>query len=204
MKSCPQNIKDNTVTPTNVVDGAVGVKKTYWYVAIVNNNSERSIASKLSGDKWKNAYECYVPVQHEERVWKNGRKNKIDRVLLPAMLFLKCTEKDRKEILQYGYIKNFLKDYTKGSKGSYPIAIIPEVQMNELKEMVDKANSPVTIVSGNFHLGDKVQVVAGALTGLEGKILVEPKGTYLVVEINSIGYAMVQVNQNEVKNITKK
>ena len=204
MKSCPQNIKDNTVTPTNVVDGAVGVKKTYWYVAIVNNNSERSIASKLSGDKWKNAYECYVPVQHEERVWKNGRKNKIDRVLLPAMLFLKCTEKDRKEILQYGYIKNFLKDYRKGSKGSYPIAIIPEVQMNELKEMVDKANSPVTIVSGNFHLGDKVQVVAGALTGLEGKILVEPKGTYLVVEINSIGYAMVQVNQNEVKNITKK
>ena len=204
MKSCPQNIKDNTVTPTNVVDGAVGVKKTYWYVAIVNNNSERSIASKLSGDKWKNAYECYVPVQHEERVWKNGRKNKIDRVLLPAMLFLKCTEKDRKEILQYGYIKNFLKDYTKGSKGSYPIAIIPEVQMNELKEMVDKANSPVTIVSGNFHLGDKVQVVAGALTGLEGKILVEPKGTYLVIEINSIGYAMVQVNQNEVKNITKK
>lgn len=204
MKSCPQNIKDNTVTPTNVVDGAVGVKKTYWYVAIVNNNSERSIASKLSGDKWKNTYECYVPVQHEERVWKNGRKNKIDRVLLPAMLFLKCTEKDRKEILQYGYIKNFLKDYTKGSKGSYPIAIIPEVQMNELKEMVDKANSPVTIVSGNFHLGDKVQVVAGALTGLEGKILVEPKGTYLVIEINSIGYAMVQVNQNEVKNITKK
>lgn len=204
MKSCAQNIKDSTVTPTNVVDGAVGVEKTYWYVAIVNNNSERSIASKLSEDRWKNAYECYVPVQHEERVWKNGRKNKIDRVLLPAMLFLKCTEKDRKEILQYGYIKNFLKDYTKGSKGSYPIAIIPEVQMNELKEMVDKANSPVTIVSGNFHLGDKVQVVAGALTGLEGKILVEPKGTYLVIEINSIGYAMVQVNQNEVKNITKK
>ena len=204
MKSCPQNSKENTVSPTNVVDGAVGVEKAYWYVAIVNNNSERSIASKLSEDKWKNTYECYVPVQHEERVWKNGRKNKIDRVLLPAMLFLKCTEKDRKEILQYGYIKNFMKDYTKGSKGSYPIAIIPEVQMNELKEMVDKANSPVTIVSGNFHLGDKVQVVAGALTGLEGKILVEPKGTYLVVEINSIGYAMVQVNQNEVKNITKK
>lgn len=199
MKSCPQNSKENTVSPTNVVDGAVGVEKAYWYVAIVNNNSERSIASKLSEDKWKNTYECYVPVQHEERVWKNGRKNKIDRVLLPAMFFVKCTEKARMGIMQYGYVKNFLKDYTKGKNGRYPIAVIPESQMNELKKMVDKANSPVTIASGHFHLGDEVQVISGPLTGLEGKILIEPKGTYLVVEINSIGYAMVQININEVK-----
>lgn len=199
MKSCPQNSKENTVTPTNVVDDAVGVEKTYWYVAIVNNNSERSIASKLSEDRWKNAYECYVPVQHEERVWKNGRKNKIDRVLLPAMLFVKCTEKARKGIIQYGFVKNFLRDYTKGAKGSYPAAIIPDNQMNELKEMVEKAESPVTITSGHFHLGDKVQVVSGPLTGLEGKILIEPKGTFLVVEINSIGYAMIQINQNALK-----
>lgn len=204
MKSCAQNIKDSTVTPTNVVDGAVGVEKTYWYVAIVNNNSERSIASKLSEDRWKNAYECYVPVQHEERIWKNGRKNKIDRVLLPAMLFVKCTEKARNGIMQNGYVKNFLKDYTKGSRGSYPIAIVPEDQMKKLKEMVDKANSPVSIVSGHFHLGDQVQVIAGPLKGFKGKILVEPQGTYLVVEIHSIGYAMVQINKNEVENITNK
>lgn len=204
MISCAQNKMDEKVTSADVVDGAVGMEKERWFVAVVNNNAERSTASKLSEEKWKNAYECYVPVQHEERIWKNGRKNKIDRVLLPAMLFIKCTEKKRNELLQYGYIKHFLKDYTKGIRGSYPIAEIPESQMTELKKMVDQANSQVSIVSGLFHLGDKVQVISGPMIGLEGKILIEPKGTYLVVEINSIGYAMVQINQNEVKNITKK
>ena len=66
---------DEKVTSADVVDGAVGVEKERWFVAVVNNNAERSTASKLSEEKWKNAYECYVPVQHEERIWKNGRKN---------------------------------------------------------------------------------------------------------------------------------
>ena len=73
----------NPITPvTDVVDGAVGVEETHWYVAIVNNNSERSVAERLKDRGMEGAYESYVPIQREKRVWKNGRKKEIDRVLL--------------------------------------------------------------------------------------------------------------------------
>lgn len=189
------------ITPANVVDGAVGVEDLHWYVAVVNNNSERSMAGKLTDERMGGAYECYVPSQKEKRVWKNGRKKEVDRVLLPAMLFVKCTEKKRIEAQYLGYVKNFLKDHTKGKNGRYPVAVIPDDQIRQLKMMLAKSTAPVTIENVHFRLGDFVRVTSGPLTGVEGNIVVEPKGTYLVIAIDTLGYAKVQINQREVEKI---
>lgn len=192
------------ITPANVVDGAVGVEDLHWYVAVVNNNSERSMAGKLTDERMGGAYECYVPSQKEKRVWKNGRKKEVDRVLLPAMLFVKCTEKKRIEAQYLGYVKNFLKDHTKGKNGRYPVAVIPDDQIRQLKMMLSKSTAPVTIENVYFRLGDFVRVTSGPLTGVEGNIVVEPKGFYLVIAIDSLGYAKVQINQSEVERLTEK
>lgn len=189
------------ITPANVVDGAVGVEDLHWYVAVVNNNSERSMAGKLTDERMGGAYECYVPSQKEKRVWKNGRKKEVDRVLLPAMLFVKCTEKKRNEAKYLGYVKNFLVDFAKGSKGRHPVAVIPDAQIQQLKIMLEKSVTPVTIEDIHFRFGDAVKVTSGPLKGVEGNIVVEPKGSYLVIAIDSLGYAKVQINQKEVEKI---
>ena len=88
---------DNTVVtavPSGVGD-AVGVQDRKWFVAIVNNNTERSVEEKLS----KSGYETYVAKQKVIRVWKNGKKAKVDKVLLPSVVFIKCTERERREIV---------------------------------------------------------------------------------------------------------
>lgn len=190
------------VTSANVVDGAVGLEETHWYVAVVNNNSERSIAEKLMDKRLEDAYECYVPIQREERVWKNGRKKVVDRVLLPAMLFVKCTEKKRRKALDLGFVKKFMLDHTKGCDGHFPVAIIPDRQMQQFKDLLSKATAPVTVENVHFRLGDAVRITLGALAGIEGNIIVEPQGTFLVIAIDSLGFAKVQINQNEVEKIT--
>ena len=189
------------VTSANVVDGAVGVEETHWYVAIVNNNSERSVAERLKDRGMEGAYESYVPIQREKRVWKNGRKKEIDRVLLSAMVFVKCTEKKREEAVKLGYVKSFMRDYAKGNQGHFPYAIIPDNQIQRLKDMLAKAITPVAIENVHFRLGDSVRVVSGALEGIEGNIVVAPNGTYLVIAVDTLGYAKVQINRSEVEKI---
>ena len=56
---------------------AVGVEKANWYVAIVNNRSEKVSAEKLS----KEGYEAYVASQEEYRLWRNGKKKKMKELL---------------------------------------------------------------------------------------------------------------------------
>lgn len=37
-------------------------------------------------------YDTYVPTQKELRRWKNGRRKIIDRIVIPAAVFVRCTE----------------------------------------------------------------------------------------------------------------
>lgn len=65
----------NNLSPvTYVVDDAMDVKN-YWFVAIVNHNSEKKSSEKLNDLSNEN----YLPTQTEFRVWKNGKKNKFER-----------------------------------------------------------------------------------------------------------------------------
>ncbi|MCQ2306690.1 MAG: UpxY family transcription antiterminator [Bacteroidales bacterium] len=201
MERAVERTEVDEVASADVVDGAVGVEETHWYVAVVNNNSERSVAERLMDARMGDAYECYVPTQREKRVWRNGRKKDVDRVLLPAVLFMKCTEKKRKEAVNFGYVKKFMSDHTKGRAGSYPVAIIPDKQMQRFKEMLSKATTPVTIENVRFRLGDAVRVTTGTLAGIEGNIIVDPQGTYIVIAIDSLGFAKVRINQSEVEKI---
>ncbi len=70
------NVVEEMVSNDNSkVGDAVGVKPRNWYIAIVNNNSEKVYAEKLK----KLGFESYVPTQREERHWHNGRINTIQK-----------------------------------------------------------------------------------------------------------------------------
>lgn len=204
MESNAQTNQMNPVTSAHdVVDGAVGVEKRHWFVAIVNNNSERKTAENLQKPWAKGAYECYVPTQKKTRVWKNGRKNVIDEILLPAMIFIRCTKEKQKEALRQNYVYGFLKP-SKEKKSYYDASIIPDAQIKEFQEMLEKAekaDKPVTIETGYFKLGDMVRVKNGALAGQKGNIIVAPHGCYLVISLNILGYAKVQIDPNEVEKL---
>ncbi len=95
----------NIVQPvTDVVDDAVGVEKSYWFVAIVNHNSEKRSSEKLNNMNIEN----YLPTQTELRVWRNGRKAKVDRIVIPSIIFVYCTEQKRKGIVGLHVRLNFI------------------------------------------------------------------------------------------------
>lgn len=173
-----------------------------WFIAIVMNNTEKACCRRLNEMFLANGnmtldFETYVPSQRELRVWRNGRRKKVDRILIPSYLFVRCTETVRKTIKrEAGFIKSFMKNRAVQSDefGISPFAFIPDSQMASFMRMVGDAETPVTIDPRQLHVGAKVRVKGGRLWGLEGNVLHEPGNkTSIVLSIDFLGCAKTEV-----------
>lgn len=193
-------VTNNGSTAAYVVDDAVGVAKSYWFVAIVNHNTEKSASEKLE----KLNIRHYLPIQTELRVWKNGRKSKVDRVVIPSTIFVYCTEQQRKEIVGLPFINRFMtnKAGTRSGVPHRPLAIIPDKQIDTLKFMVGNSDSPVTVTQSDFKHGDKVRVIRGSLLNLEGEVLDMSKDkSELIVCLDVFGCARLTIDTVNLERI---
>ncbi len=185
--------------PANV-DDAVGVPETKWFIAIVNSRHEKSVAEKLLGIN----IISYVATQKEMRIWKNGRRKLIDRVVIPSMVFLKCTEEQRRSIVTLPYINRFMVNRTVDSKGlNKPVAVISDSEMQKLKFMLGQSDYQIEFMPTVFRTHDNVRVIRGSLCGLEGEIQNNPDGTHcLVVSLPILGGAIMHIDPKEVEKIS--
>ena len=181
------------------LDGAVGVPAVHWYVAIVNHNSERMAASRLGAM----GYECYVASQSEMRVGRDGRRRAVDRVVIPSMLFIRCSEARRLVAVNTPYIYRFLTNKA-GRPNAYgkPVAIVPDGEMARLRFMLGNSERPVEFVEPTYHVGDKVRVVRGPLRGLEGEVeTAEDGASYLCVNFPLFGMARTRIEPIDIEHI---
>ena len=181
------------------VDDAVGVGKNNWYVAIVNNRTEKASALKLAGL----GYGCFVATQQELHIWKNGRRAKVDRIVIPSMVFIHCTETERRKIVTLPFIFRFLTNKASNSSPTgRPVAIIPPFQMQQLRFMLGKSDRPVEFVEGRYRQGDKVRIIRGSLCGLEGEVLTSDNGKKeLLIRLDILGCAKVLIDAIEIEPI---
>jgi len=181
-----------TAGPNGVGD-AVGMERSFWFVAIVNNNTEKSVSERL----YKKGIEHFLPKQAETRIWKNGRKVKVDRIVIPATVFIYCTERKRKEIVEFPFIKRFMTNRAGASlnAGGKPLAVIPETQIERLKFMLDQSDTPVSITDKPLRVGDKVKVIRGSLMGLVGEVLdLKSSKSELIVNLDFFGCARLFID----------
>lgn len=186
-------------TATHGADGAVGVPEMKWYVAIVNPRHEKSVADKLL----KMGIEAYVACQQEMHVWKDGRKRMVDRVVIPSMVFVRCTNKERLELVKLPYILRYLVDRTVDTGGlNKPVAVVPDEQMTKLKFMLGQADYAVAFESRPLRVKDTVRVVRGPLRGLLGDVIRDSNGeSTLLVNFPLIGGASVRISPQDVELI---
>lgn len=189
------NTTENKVpAAANVVDDAVGVGKGHWFVAIVNHNSEKQASEKLT----KIGVVNYLPTQSEIRVWRNGRKSKVDRIVIPSTIFVHCTEDRRKEIVGLPYIFRFMINNAGTSKkdsANKPLAIIPDSEIERLKFMLGQTDVPVEITEVPFKKGNNVRVIRGSLVGLVGKVIdTNNSKSELIVDLEFFGCARLLID----------
>ena len=133
----------------------------HWIAALVQMNTEKKVGEKLSKIKIEN----YVPTQQEIHLWSD-RKKKIDRIVIPMVVFIHTDENTEKQIRNFSFIYKFL---------SYPghkeTAVIPDTQIERLKFMLKHAESNVQLAEKIFSVGETVRIGRGPLKGLEGEFI---------------------------------
>lgn len=180
------------------VGNAGGVSERYWFVAFMRkHNTEKSSAEKLQ----KLGYDCYVAIQPEWRVWRNGKRKKIDRVVIPSIVFIRCTEAERKMIVQESYISRFMMDRAVAN-ANRKLAIVPPIQIERLKFMLGQSDIPVEFANQCYKPGDKVRIVRGGLKGLEGEVIYADNGkSDFIVSVDFLGNARLTVNTVDLEPI---
>lgn len=190
--------KECVATVPSGVGDAVGVEIRKWFVAIVNHNTEKAVQERLE----RLGYETYVAKQTVVRVWRNGRKAKVDKVIIPSLVFIKCTQKERHEIVSLPYIKRFMTDKAGASRSSVssPLAVIPQSQIDTLRYMLGQSDIPVSFADRPLKYGDLVAVARGSLRGIEGEVVHVIDGkAEIIVRIGMIGAAKMTINETEIE-----
>ena len=157
-----------------------------WFAALVQMNCEKKTGAKLD----KLGIENYIPIQIETHQWSD-RKRKIERVVIPMIVFVKISKEDEPIVRNYSFIHKFIKN-----PGSKDLATpIPEEQILKLKYLLENSNTKV-FFTDHLKIGDVVTIARGPLKGFKGVIsIIDNRTQILAIRIDCLGYACVKISK---------
>ena len=137
-----------------------------WYAVQVRSRKEAHIATQIQG----HGIECLLPLYKSIRKWSD-RVKELEQPLFPGYLFCKFDFQDRRPVVTTPGVLQIV---------GYGRTAIPvseqEIQALQLAVSSGIARQPWPYL----EVGQRVRVIYGTLTGLEG-ILVNLKGNHRVV-----------------------
>ena len=161
----------------------------YWTAVLVQMCTEQKVSTKLN----KLGITNYVPTQTEIHQWSD-RKKKIERIVIPMVVFVQIDKEIEKSLITYSFIYKFI-----SYPGQKEAAIIPNDQIEKLKFMLNNADSNVEVSDSVYEVGEEVEIVRGPLKGFSGELCYFEKGKPKVgIYLELLGYACVSVNINDV------
>jgi transcription antitermination factor NusG len=142
------------------------ISKASWYALQVRSRKESYVASQILGQ----GYECMLPTYKSVRQWSD-RVKEIEQPLFPGYLFCRFDFQNRRPVVSTPGVLQIV---------GYGRTAIPvsdeEIQALQLAVSSGMPKQPWPYL----EVGQRVRVVYGTLTGLEG-ILVNVKGNHRVV-----------------------
>ena len=196
--------EDNTLSqsastsPTEVHKGsgvAVESAPLRWYIAECKPTKERTIRTMLTNAR----YEVYVASRLEEKIYKSRNRRMTEKIVIPGKVFVRTEAAQLMPImLGYSSVHRFM--INRLSEGrSY--AYIPDDQMQQLQYMLGNASNPVHLTAADLKLNQKVRVMRGALSGLEGWYYKEGHTSYIVIkmEMGSSHYIYTEIPLDDIQ-----
>ena len=155
-----------------------------WYVARTRRGQELAVRDRLEGFGIRN----FIPLGQTIRL-RNGRRVKAMVPLIPNMVFLR-TEKSIACALANGH---GLPIYYVVDRSTRSMLVVPDKQMDDFIRVVTEEPDDLQLIEFTPHIGQKVRIVTGRLSGVEGEVVAADKGTYLVISLGTLLSARVKV-----------
>lgn len=154
----------------------------YWYVVYTKSRAEKKVETELLTQ----GIECFLPLQKKLRQWKD-RKKWVEMPLLSGYCFVNITRHDYDKVLQTNNVVCYVTFEGKA-------AIIPNQQIDDLKQLLKQFDFDVEVSHDNFKPGKKVEIIEGPLIGMRGELVknrgkhkfilrIEKIDTYITAEV---------------------
>lgn len=164
-----------------------------WYAACTTVNQEFRIKKLLDGL----GVECFLPTHTVVRQWSD-RKRVVEVPLIRSIVFVR-TDPDRALSLlkEHGMKARYMYDYAQRS-----ILTIPDRQMEDFMFLIRHSQAEeLQVLKADFAPGDKVRVVEGTLTGLEGELIRVEGKTQVLIRVSQVAALSVKVGRSQVVRI---
>ena len=163
-----------------------------WYAVYVRMHHEKKVQQRLLAQ----GITSFLPIHTEIRQWSD-RKKKIDRLLIPMMIFVYVNKEEQLQVLQTPSVMHYMV-----LRGERKPAVIPHNQMEQFRFMVEKSDTAVNFQEYNLQVGSEVRVTQGPLTGLTGKLVTIKGKTNIAIQIDRVGCATVEMDAGFVEAVS--
>ena len=163
-----------------------------WLVVHTASRCEKKVRERLEAK----GIACFLPVQIILRQWKY-RKKKVEVPVITGTIFVKITADRYLDVLQTQGVVMFLK-----LRGEKHPAVIPDKQMDAFRFLVDYSEDVIEMVNEDLAVGDLITVIKGPLKGLEGELISFKGSNKIMIRIESLGCALVDVPSTYVESLT--
>ena len=110
------------MTLNDRIGGVIMDEKKCWLVVCVQSNREKKTYERLSAL----GFESFLPLQEETRRWSD-RSKKVQRVVIPMVVFARIAPSERISVLRLPSVSRFMV-----LRGESAPAIIPDAQMERV------------------------------------------------------------------------
>ena len=171
-----------------------------WFVLWVNSKAERSVRDNLIGK----GLEAFVPVRQEIHTWRRGERRKIDKVLIPSVVFVRMEQADRRTVEDCPGVNAMMRDPARkreGLSGWDTLARITNDEMLLFKQMLGMEDVQIQFASTDYSVGDFVRIKGFGESSGKAQIvrIYGDTKTYVGVRVSFLGYAYMQVPINKIE-----
>lgn len=149
----------------------------HWYAVYTKSRQEKALMERLT----EAGIEAYVPLQKAVRQWSD-RKKLVELPLIRSYCFVKIEPRQQYDVLNTPGAVRYV--WFSGKP-----APIPDRQIDMLR-VITGTDVPVDTVTGSFQPGNRVRVIAGPLTGIEGELIRIAGRNRVVIRIEHLDQAL--------------
>lgn len=172
--------------------------QVYWFAARTRDKQEFTIRKSLEKLKTEENLdiEYYLPTRMVVTQLKYRRKRS-EVPVIRNLIFVRATKQTACDISNiYGVQLFYMKDLF-----SHSMLVVPNKQMEDFMFVMDLNPDGVSFDNDSLAVGNKVKVVKGDFSGVEGEVATEANKTYVVIRIKGLLSASVKVPKSYLKII---
>lgn len=150
-----------------------------WYAVHTRSKSEKFVRQLLE----KKGIHAWVPLQKIMRRYQRSRRT-VEKPLINCYVFVKIAPTDFVTVLETTHVAGFVKF------NKIPLPI-PDLEIDLLRRITLEFELEVEAVPSFLCEGDFVEINAGNLVGVKGKIVKKEDKRKMLVELTQLGYGLL-------------